>query len=307
MEPRRVLSHPALRYSVYRFVLQRLPLETAYALTHRFASVFSRFDPEGLKQAKNTLGKDRLPDTFQEMTQQIESAEILDTFVLANRRHRVSVTLNGIEQVKMLRRKNHKIILTTGHYGRYWPVGLGLNRAGLVSKAVIKDRLDVNAFGLPEAEFHFRRWKLHVMQDVFGCLFHTTNQHPRHLAQILLHHPIISLFDVPAESNSMRATPLTFFNRSIRANSNPARLAQIQDAYLVPFFNTGASNGHFEYQFFEPLRARDFTLAALNEQLFAILCAQIDKNPAAWWLWPALPHFLTETNDSIKQHTPATS
>jgi lauroyl/myristoyl acyltransferase len=295
-----MLNKPALTYLVYRFFLQRLPTNSAYRLIQNLAPMLTTIDPFALEHAKQTLGAKQIPTNFQTLMQQIEAEEILDTFILANRRSEVTVELLGLDTVKMLKNDRQKVILTTAHFGRYWPVGLGLNRAGLSSQAVIKDRLDANVYGLPRAEFNFRRWKLHVMQDVFGCSFHTTDKHPRQLARSLINQPIISLFDVPVASTSSRATVHSLFTRTLRLNPNPARLAQVHDAYIIPFMNTYSSGPYFQYQFFEPLRARDFELAELNSQLLAILELQIQHNPASWWLWPALPHFLTDTDESFR-------
>lgn len=298
-----MLSHPTLKYALYRFLLQRPPTTLAYQCIQHVAPLLTQFESASLTHAVQTLGAEHLPADFQTRMQQVEAADILDTFILANRRASVTVDLRGLEAVKTLRQNRQKVILTTAHYGRYWPVGLGLSRAGLMSQAVIKDRLDDNVFGLPQAEFDFRRWKLHIMQEVFGCQFHTIDRHPQQLKQSLADQPIISLFDVPVAANTPKATTHTFFNQTIRMNPNPARLAQIHDAYIVPFMNTHADGAHFQYAFSEPIRARDFDLNELNAQLLAILMQTIQTNPAAWWLWPALPHFLTETDESIRHNT----
>ena len=177
-----MLIRPALKYGLYRYLLQRPPVHSAYQIVQRIAHLVIQSDPASRTHAIQTLGEAQVPDNFQKRMQQIEAEEVLDTFMLANRRSRVSVELHGVEVLKRLRQDRQKVILTTAHFGRYWPVGLGLFREGLVSQAVIKDRLDANIYGLPQAEFEFRRWKLQVMQDVFGCQFHTTDQHPRYLA-----------------------------------------------------------------------------------------------------------------------------
>ena len=299
-----MLKKPALTYALYRFCLQRPPTQSAYQLVKHLAPMLTQFDPTSLQHAKQTFGDTQLPVDFQKLMQQIEAEDILDTFILANRPSAITVELLGLDAVKALRRAQKKIIFTTAHFGRYWPVGLGLRRAGLPSQAVIKDRLDANAFGLPQAEFDFRRWKLHIMQDVFGSVFHTTDQHPRQLGRSLAHQPIISLFDVPVRPSTPKATIHSLFSQRLRLNPNPARLAQVHDAYLVPFMNTQTQGPYFQYQFFEPIRARDFELVDLNAQLIVILENQIQNNPAAWWLWPALPHFLTETDESLRHQTP---
>lgn len=290
------------KYALFRRLLQRPPIPMSYALVRTLAPALVHCDPEVDRLVRTTLGTDWQHINVRSQMQQIEAQDILDTYMIANRTNQVSVEFDGFESIEKLRRDKHKMLLTTGHFGRYWPIGLGLSRAGLPTQAVIRDRLDTNVHGLPQAEFEFRRWKLSVMQHVWGCPFHNAGDNPKALLASSDHNPVVSLFDVPVDGRTSKATTHSFLNHTIRVNPNPARLAQLRDAYLVPFINTDANQCQFRYKIFEPLRARGFELEELNEMLVRMLETQIKNKPAAWWLWPALPHFLTETDESTQRN-----
>lgn len=279
-----------LKYVIFERFLRQLPSGASYIAARTLAPLLIKQEPLFIDQLQRFyLSKKSAFDCAAEH-RCLVAEDILDTYHLAYNPRKLRVELKNFHVVKQGRLKQQPIILTTAHYGRYWPVGLGLRTQGFTSKAIVRDRQDINVWNVPHVEFEFRRWKLSVMEQVFGSAFHVAGQSARKLKESLKHSFVISLFDVPVDTPNV-STSHRFLEYSISMNLHPAKLAKITGALLVPFFNTVIDGNHLVYEFFEPIDPETLDIDQINEYLVRLLEIHVCLSPERWWLWPAMPLF----------------
>ena len=97
--------------------------------------------------------------------------EALDTWFLDQAAIPEIVKLTGFEAVQAARASGQKVLLSSGHFGRFWMAGPAMRQTGLTIGTITRDGGTTNKYDLHPAEYRYRLWKLQRLQDVLGGPF----------------------------------------------------------------------------------------------------------------------------------------
>ena len=75
------------------------------------------------------------------------------------------VRLHHHEELLKARKEGRRVFITTGHFGRLWMTGIGLQRHGISVGTITRDSHTENTRQLPEIEFQYQANKLQVLQQ----------------------------------------------------------------------------------------------------------------------------------------------
>ncbi len=288
------------KYHVVMPLLAKLPRQSAY----RLVTLYGRLQLARHKDEIRSIAL-QLQTVFKEkdIAELEEWARyffcMLEREILDIRYFQKLVTFDQVEQLVKLvdydelvaaRKQGRRVILTSGHFSRVWMVGLGLKAHGLTMGAIIRDRLDNNDQGLPEAEFQYRIKKLQWLQERFQGPF-LTEDAIRPVFKALDEHVMAILIDVPvADEKKTGSIELPFFGRPAVFPMGTARIAKKAKAMIVPFYVNESRQG-MEIQFQKGIEAESMSEADIMRHLVALLESQVRKHPEQWWLWQVLPLF----------------
>ena len=215
--------------------------------------------------------------------------EALDTWFLSKRALPQLSQLSGFEKVVAARQSGRKVILTSGHYGRFWLAGPAIRRAGFSVGTVTRDRLDANLQHLPLGEFHYRRWKLQRLQQVLGGPFLVEGDNLKQLYNSLNNNLLTLIFDVPYAESHAGCVTVPFLKGSIQVPAGIYRIAKKTQAVVAPFYMRDRGNGTVVAEFTELLEPENYNDEGFMSLLAHQLEAHILARPGHWWLWAALP------------------
>lgn len=286
------------KYQLLLPLLSLLPQVWAY----RIASFSARLVAEQhladiavIKQQMQTVFKDKNPaeiDRDANYFLGLIEREALDTFFFRTLETTAQidqfVRLENFEVVLKARAKGQRVIISSGHFGRFWMAGVGMQAHGVSVGTITRDGGDFNEHGLPEQEYQYRLKKLRWLQACFGGPFLVEGDLIRPIYRALDDHVMALFIDVPYLDDKNGCIQLPFLGRMASFPLGAARIAKRSGAVIVPFYVFESRSGLLA-RFYDPIVAQDLTEAEIMQRLVALLEAQILAYPEQWWLWQALP------------------
>ena len=215
--------------------------------------------------------------------------EALDTFYLNRSASNKIIRLKNFEPIIKARKNNQRVILTGGHYGRFWMAGVAMQAAGQTVGTITRDGGDNNDHGLHPAEYQYRLKKLQKLQNALGGPFLVEGKDLRPLYSALDHHLITLIFDVPYDEKHAGSVVVPFLGRTIEVPTGIYRIAKKTDARVAPFYMQEQKNGKLVAQFEKLLDVADYDEIGFMCTLAKQLEKRILQRPGHWWLWEALP------------------
>ncbi|MBU0655677.1 MAG: lysophospholipid acyltransferase family protein [Gammaproteobacteria bacterium] len=231
-------------------------------------------------------------DDYYRMVEQ----EALDTWYLQHQPISDIVELHGFEAVAEARRQGRRVLLTGGHFGRFWMAGPAMRALGHTTGTITRDGGDENIHGLHPAEYRHRLFKLQRLQQALGGPFLVEGNDLRPLYRALDKHLIALIFDVPYPNGHSGSVTVPFLGSRIGLPAGIYRIAKKTEAVVAPFFMRDQGNGRVSAEFSALLDPDDHNEPAMMRQLASQLETRIRENPGHWWLWPALPLLQRDNN-----------
>lgn len=218
--------------------------------------------------------------------------EALDTFFFNTRYTPAQIEqficLENFEVVRDARARGQRVIISSGHFGRFWMAGIGMRAQGISVGTITRDGGTTNEHGLPEAEYQYRLNKLRWLQQYFGGPFLVEGDLIRPIYRALDHHVMALFIDVPYVDDKNGCIQLPFLGGLGRFPLGVARIAQKTQALIVPFY-VFESRAGLRARFYEPINAVTLSETEIMQHLVALLESHILTYPEQWWLWQALP------------------
>lgn len=289
----KLLNQLSFRYNYLFPLYARLPYSLAYRLTHWQAKYVAQHKHQQAEIIYEQM-QNHLVDYSEAMLQQevqryfcMVEDEILDSFSL----HKSPdlVTLVGFDQVLAARKAERKVILTSGHFGRYWFSGPAMYALGQKISTITRDGDENNPYQLDQIENTYRIHKLNRLQKALGGAFLLEGQANTALYNTLDEHLLTLIFDVPYTTVNRGSVIVPFLNGSIKIPAGVFRIAKKTDALVVPFFMQNNGLGKLTAHFDAPLSINTHTVNSFMSLLAERLEKRIYQTPGHWWLWEALP------------------
>jgi lauroyl/myristoyl acyltransferase len=230
---------------------------------------------------------------------QLASRDIVDAFKFKRYGQMTDLTrvltAQGIEPLIEHVRMGNRALLTGAHFGRFWMAGLPIVARGLTVGALTRDRMDENRSGLTQAEFAYRKKKLQVISEVFKGPFVCLGDSMREYFSAAEGLIMAMIFDVPFVStrSDRHYAEVDFLGFRARFPSGVARVAKSANALIFPYFMHEAE-GRLSACFLPPIDPAERTANEVLQHLASELEARIRTDPGHWWLWDALPLFLSD-------------
>ena len=294
------LGYLPFKYHFVMPLLAKLPQQAAY----RLVSLYGRLqlanhvdEIESITKQMQTVFKDKESARLEEWARYFYcmlEREILDTRffqkLVTFEQVEHLVKLVGYEELVSARAQGRRVIITSGHYGRLWMVGLCLKARGITMGAITRDRGDTNDQGLPEVEFQYRLKKLCWLQERFEGPF-LTDDSVRPIFRALDEHVMAILIDVPVNNAIKKGSvELPFLGKTGVFPMGTARIAKMAKALIIPFYVNESRQG-LEIRFHKGLETESMDEVEIMRHLVALLESQILEHPEQWWLWQVLPLF----------------
>ena len=228
----------------------------------------------------------------------LNDRDVLDTWMLSRYRRRSLrgfIELEGFDALLEARAGGRAVMISSGHFGRFWMTGLAMRRRGVTVGTITRDGIPENNPELPPEEFHYRLEKLGRLRQALGGPFLVLGDPLRRLLRAVDEHVMAVFFDVPYEGAVRPGTlEIPFFGRPARFPAGIARIARHRDALIFPFFMHERAPHRLCAEFLSSLDPRMLSDTDILAALVAALEMRIRQTPHAWWLWPALPAFWQE-------------
>ncbi|MEB4590996.1 lysophospholipid acyltransferase family protein [Candidatus Thiothrix sp. Deng01] len=232
-------------------------------------------------------------DDYYRMVEQ----EALDAWYLQRQPIGAIVELQGFAAVEQARRQGRRVLLTGGHFGRYWMAGPAMRALGHTTGTITRDGGDENIHGLHPAEYRYRLFKLQCLRQALGGPFLVEGDDLRPLYKALNNHLIALIFDVPYVEAHKGVVTVKFISGTIDLPAGIYRIAKKTKAVIAPFFMRDLGNGRVRAEFSALLDPFDYDETALMGLLAGQLEQRIRESPGHWWLWPALPLLRSSNNN----------
>lgn len=273
----------------------RLPWRMAYPLAAWQATYFYQ-----KQQATREIIRKHMQEVFPEASaSQLDAwvhdyfrmveQEALDTWFLDQASIPEFVHLQGFDAVKNARAAGQKVILSSGHFGRFWMAGPAMRLAGHTIGTMTRDGGNTNKYGLHPAEYRYRLWKLQRLQAVLGGPFLVEGEDLRPLYRELNQHLITLLFDVSYSETPRGSVTVPFLNGKISVPAGIYKIAKKTNAVVAPFYMRDSGSGTVVAEFSELLDPYNYN----DEEFMSLLATQLESRirarPGQWWLWEALP------------------
>lgn len=266
-----------------RYLPIPLGVDTA-VIKQQIHSVFAEKNVEQIEQNLNyflALMEREALDTW--FFRSLDTVEQVDRFV----------HLENFEFITLARAAGQRVIISSGHFGRFWMAGVGMKAHGVSVGTITRDGGDENAHGLPEQEYQYRLKKLRWLQECFGGPFLVEGDLVRPIYRALDEHVMALFIDVPYLDNKNGCINLPFLGKMARFPLGAARVAKKANALIVPFYVFESRSG-LVARFYEPIITAELTDEEIMRRLVNLLEEQIRAYPEQWWLWQALPLFWQE-------------
>jgi lauroyl/myristoyl acyltransferase len=293
-----------LKYGVIFPALSYLPRYVSYRLASLYGRGEIRRNEELATQITHQMSRG-IPglteQAYQDWTRffyAMQQREILDTWYYPSlmRAEQVGgfIEVENFEQVVAFRREGWPIIFAGAHLGRFWMLGVTTAAYGIPTSALARDDETSNAWGLPEAEFQYRRLKLSRLRACYRSEFVTPGvSNMRPLLQALRERPIAILLDVPYGKGSPGLVSVPFLGQQGFFPEGPIKIAKRVGAVIQPFCVDEHRHG-VKLRFLKPVEVEGRS----SEELLAMLVSDIEQrirlNPGNWWQWQALPMYWGE-------------
>jgi len=288
----------SIRYDYVLPIQSKLPFSLAYPFANLTSLRAAKKDPMALNaahQAEKTLDNPNFnPQAFIKAYCQMVEYDRLDSFMMPRlttpRNIQSLIQVSGIEKVNKLKRAGRKIILTSGHFGRFWMNGPILRLNNHTVSTLTRDGGDENTHQLHPAEFRYRKMKLDNIQKVLGGPFLVEGGNIKPLYHALKEHIVVLLFDVPyADLSVVKTVQVNFLNQKIHVPIGLYRIALKSKAAVVPYFAVAGKRGRVHIEYADIYEAKDYSAEDFMQAMATLLEQQILKNPSQWWLWSSLP------------------
>lgn len=279
-------------------LLARLPQNIAY----RLASLSGRFSRTGYVGEKNVI-IEQMQTVFPEKSRDALEAiadyffgmverEALDTFFFRTcktvRQVEQFIRLEDFQHVTDARQAGRRVIISSGHFGRFWMAGVGMQAQGVSVGTITRDGGETNEHGLPEDEYQYRLKKLAWLQQCFGGPFLVEGDSARPIYRALNEHVMGLFIDVPYSGDKNGCVSLPFLGKETRFPLGPAKIAKRAQALIVPFY-VFESRAGLSAKFYPPIDTELLNEQDIMLQLVGLLEQQVLAFPEQWWLWQALP------------------
>lgn len=294
----------SLRYQVLFPLYAHLPPALAYGLAAQQATIFRRNKGDEaaliraqMRSALPEASDAQLAGWLDDYYRMVEQ-EALDTWYLQHQPIQQIVEMEGFAAIEAARRQGKRVMLTGGHFGRFWMAGPAMRAQGFTTGTITRDGGNTNSHGLHPAEYRYRLFKLQRLQQALGGTFLVEGDELRPLYRALNDHLIALIFDVPyIEAHKGRVT-VNFISGTIDLPAGIYRIAKKTKAVIAPFFMRDLGGGRVRAEFSALLDPYDYNETVLMGMLASQLEQRIRENPGHWWLWPALPLLRSNNNDS---------
>jgi lauroyl/myristoyl acyltransferase len=286
------------KYSVLLPLLAHLPQKIAYRLTSLYGRLLLNQKvvekTKIISQMQEVLGL-KNHNELEEMANYYFSMverEALDIwfFRTCNTLEKVDkfIQLVDFHHVTDARKAGRRVIISSGHFGRFWMAGVGMQAHGISVGTITRDGGEANDHGLPEAEYQFRLKKLAWLQQCFGGPFLVEGDSVRPIYRALDEHVMALFIDVPYSGEKKGCIELPFLGKEARFPLGSAKIAKKSKALIVPFYVFESRDG-LQAKFYPPIEAEKMSEPEIMSHLVKVLEKQILAFPEQWWLWQALP------------------
>lgn len=203
-----------------------------------------------------------------EFFQSLRSDKQIDAFV----------RLHQHQELLTARQQGRRVFITTGHFGRLWMAGVGLQRYGISVGTLTRDGIAENTQQLPEVEFQYRAKKLQVLQQRFGGPFLVAGDWVRPIYRALDQCVMALLFDVFYTQPKEGGITLPFLGKTGRFPNGIAKIAKKTNALIIPYYVFESRQG-LDVSFFPSIEAADLSETEIMQQLVSLLEKQIMAHP----------------------------
>jgi len=288
----------SFKYRVLLPLLAHFPQNIAY----RLASFSGR-----LSLAQHTAAKATIIEQMQRVfpeKQEAELAKMADYFFCMTAREALDtwffrtcktqgqvddfIQLENFNYMTEARQAGRRVIISSGHFGRFWMAGVGMRAQGVSVGTITRDGGKTNEHGLPEAEYQYRLKKLAWLQACFGGPFLIEGDLIRPIYRALDEHVMALFIDVPYTGDKNGCVNLPFLGKEARFPLGPAKIAKSSKALIVPFY-VFESRGGLCAKFYPAIDTELLNEQEIMSHLVSLLEVQIRAFPEQWWLWQALP------------------
>ena len=293
-----------LKYGLLFPAISSLPRQLAYRLANQYGKWEYARDVEIAPQIANQM-KRALPghpeDLYTQWTRHfyiLTQREILDTWYYPKLQSAEGVgrwiEVLNFAQVLAAKRQGRPMIFTGAHYGRFWMLGVVTGAYGIATGALARDGEERNIWGLPDAEFNYRKLKLSRLRRCYrGDFLMPGAGNLRPLLKALQRNPIAILMDVPYNKQSPGLVGVPFFGRLGYFPDGIYRIARKAGALIQPFVMEEEA-GRLVLRFLPPHEPAERSSEEVLAALAGDLEQRIRANPGQWWQWRALPMFWGE-------------
>lgn len=286
------------KYHLLMPLLAHLPQTLAYRLASFSARVLTgqqEVDQETIKEQLRNVFVDKSPeeiDFYANYFLGLIAREALDIWFFRTLKTVEQIDrfvhLENFETISQARSKGQRVIISSGHFGRFWMAGVGMKAHGASVGTITRDGGEFNEHGLPELEYQFRLKKLSWLKECFGGPFLVEGDSVRPIYRALDEHVMALFIDVPYVDDKNGCISLPFLGKTARFPLGVARIAKKSKAIIVPFY-VFESRAGLVARFYEAIVADELTEVEIMQHLVGLLEAQITAYPEQWWLWQALP------------------
>lgn len=292
------------KYQFFLPFLAKLPQRFAY----RIVSFSRHFGDKGFAQEKKIITTEMqkvFDDKPQaELSQRADyflgmvKREALDTFFFRNCRTQKQlnqfIQLENLHFITEAQQAGRRVIISSGHFGRYWMAGVGLRAQGITVGTITRSPGD-NEEAFPDAECKYRLNKLTWLKQHFGGPFLIEGNIARPIYHALDEHVMALFIDVPYEGDQNGCITLPFLGQKARFPLGPAKIAKKTNSVVVPFYVFESRKG-LRVKFYPPIDAKLSSGGEITSYLVSILESLILDFPEQWSLWKAL-HLMWLTDD----------
>lgn len=279
-------------------LLAHLPQKMAY----RLVSLYGRFMLNH-HDAEKTVIIEQMQAVFPEKKQK-ELTDLVDYFFCMSEREALDsyffrtckteqqverfIQLENFYYVTEARAAGRNVIISSGHFGRFWMAGVGMQAQGVLLGTITRDGGTTNEHGLPEAEYQYRLKKLAWLQQCFGGPFLVEGDLIRPIYRALDKYVMALFIDATYVGDKNGCINLPFLGKPARFSLGPAKVAKRSKALIVPFYVLESRSG-LSANFYPPIDAEKLGEQEIMMSLVNLLENQIRTFPEQWWLWQALP------------------
>ncbi|MET0067259.1 MAG: lysophospholipid acyltransferase family protein [Candidatus Thiodiazotropha sp.] len=293
-----------LKYGVMFPALAKLPRYASYRLASLWGRSEMRRDPALATQIAHQMQR-AIPgyeaSVYRSWTSYfyaLQQREMLDTWYYPRLRTAAQVgpviQVENFEPVLAARRENRPMIFVGAHLGRFWMLGVTTAAYGMPTSALARDDENNNTWGLPEAEFQYRRLKLSRLRACYqGDFLNPGAANMRPLLQSLREKPMAILLDVPYPKGSPGLIGVPFFGHEAFFPEGAIKIAKKAGAVIQPFCVEEDRHG-LSLKFLPQHEVEGKPGDLLLAELISDIEGRIRRNPGRWWQWQALPMFWGE-------------